>query len=133
MRSSWPSALEVNFGDCAEQIQIGIPYYTIEPLVKKMQARRQKDSAFATIEKQQAAWSGSYEHIGVPVSRRMGRGFEIPLREIASLRVGDILEMPASLLQQTRILLNGAPKFVGVVGLDGETVAVQIARKITSP
>ena len=37
--------LECNFGDCSEQIQIGVPYYTIEPVVKKMQARRQKDTA----------------------------------------------------------------------------------------
>ena len=122
--------LEVNFGDCAEQVQIGIPYYTIEPLVKKMQARRQKDSAYATLEKQQASWSGSYGHIGVPVTAEW-TGFEVPLREIASLRVGDVLEMPNSILQQTRVLLNGAPKFAGVVGLDGETVAVQITRKIT--
>jgi flagellar motor switch protein FliM len=28
--------LEASFGDCAEQIQIGVPYYTIEPIVKKM-------------------------------------------------------------------------------------------------
>src|SRR6185312_5626450 len=33
-------AIEVGFGDCTEQIQIGVPYYTIEPMVRKMQARR---------------------------------------------------------------------------------------------
>jgi len=124
--------LEVNFGDCAEQIQIGVPYYTIEPMVKKMQARRQKESAYAAVEKHRAAWSTAYGHIAVPVSAEW-TGFEIPLREIASLRVGDVLEMPASVLQQTRLLLNGAPKFSGVVGLDGETVAVQITRKFSSP
>jgi len=97
-----------------------------------MQARRQKDSAYATIEKQQVSWSGSYGHIGVPITAEW-TGFEIPLREIASLRVGDVLEMPASILQQTRVLLNGAPKFTGVVGLDGEAVAVQITRKLASP
>ena len=31
--------LECNFGDCSEQVQIGVPYYTIEPMVKAMQAR----------------------------------------------------------------------------------------------
>jgi flagellar motor switch protein FliM len=124
--------LEVNFGDCAEQIQIGVPYYTIEPMVKKMQARRQKESAYAAVEKHRAAWSGAYGHIAVPVCAEW-TGFDIPLREIACLRVGDVLEMPTSVLQQTRLLLNGAPKFSGVVGLDGEKVAVQITRKLTSP
>ena len=28
--------LECSFGDCSEQIQLGVPYYTIEPVVKKM-------------------------------------------------------------------------------------------------
>ena len=51
--------LEVSFGDCAEQIHIGIPYYTIEPLVKKMQLRRQKDTAYATSERKPAAWSAA--------------------------------------------------------------------------
>ena len=41
--------------------------------------------------------------------------------------------MPATLLQQTRILLNGTPKFVGTVGLDGDHVAVQITRKLPRP
>src|SRR5882672_1236097 len=43
--------LEASFGDCSEQIQIGVPYYTIEPVVKKMQTRRQKDAAVSPTEK----------------------------------------------------------------------------------
>lgn len=124
--------LEVNFGDCSEQIQIGIPYYTIEPLVKRMQARRQKEAAFAAVEKQRAAWSGAYDHIRIPV-RAEWDGFEVPLREIASLRVGDVLELPSSLLQRTRILLNGAAKFAGVVGVENEHVSIQVTQKLSSP
>lgn len=123
--------LEVSFGDCSEQMQIGIPYYTIEPLVKKMQARRQKDSAYAKVEVQRASWSEAYNHIGIPL-RAEWEGFEVTLREVAALKVGDIVEMPQALLQQTRVLLNGAPKFVGTVGLEGGRVAVQITRKLPS-
>lgn len=122
-------ALEVSFGDCTEKIQIGVPYYTIEPLVRKMQARRQKDSAVSTTEKR-ATWFGAYDHIAVPV-RAEWDAFEVSLREIASLRVGDVIELPAPLLQQTRILLNGTPKFVGTVGLDADRTAVQITRKLS--
>ena len=123
--------LEVSFGDCSEQMQIGIPYYTIEPLVKKMQARRQKDSAYAKTEVQRASWSESYNHIGIPL-RAEWEGFEVTLREVASLKVGDIVEMPQALLQQTQVLLNGAPKFVGTVGLEGGRIAVQLTRKLAS-
>jgi flagellar motor switch protein FliM len=122
--------LEVSFGDCTEQMQIGVPYYTIEPLVKKMQARRQKDAAFAKVEKQKASWSNAYNHIGVPI-RAEWEGFEVALREVAALRVGDVVEMPQSVLQQTRILMNGSPKFVGTVGIEANRVAVQITRKLS--
>ncbi len=120
--------LEVNFGDCSELMQIGVPYYTIEPLVKKMQARRQKDAQTTTVEKT-AAWRKSYDHITMPV-RAEWDAFELTLREVSSMRVGDVIEMPSEFLQKTRVLLNGSPKFIGTVGLDTDRVAVQLTRKI---
>ncbi|HEY3757016.1 MAG TPA: flagellar motor switch protein FliM [Opitutaceae bacterium] len=121
--------LEISFGDCSEQMQIGLPYYTIEPLVKKMQARRQKDTSIETVEPQKSNWSINYDHIQVPI-RAEWEGVDVTVREIANLRVGDVVEFPSTLLQQTQLLLNGDAKFTGVVGLDAEHVAVQIVRKL---
>ncbi|HTO04063.1 MAG TPA: FliM/FliN family flagellar motor switch protein [Opitutus sp.] len=120
--------LEANFGDCSEQIQIGVPYYTIEPVVKKMQARRQKDTAVTSAPKK-ASWHPAYEHITVPV-RAEWAALEVDLREITSLRVGDVFELPSSIFHETRVLLNGSPKFIGTVGLDTAKVAVQLTRKL---
>ena len=122
--------LEVNFGDCSEQIQIGVPYYTIEPLVKKMQVRRQKDTTVTTVQRQ-AHWQASYDSITMPV-RAQWDAFEVSLREIASLRVGDVIELPSEIFQQTRVLLNGTPKFIGAVGIDADRVAVQITSKLAA-
>src|SRR5580658_10942763 len=121
-------SLEVNFGDCSEQIQIGVPYYTIEPIVKKMQARRQKDTSVGATEKK-ATWQRPYDRINVPV-RAQWDAFEVSLREIVSMRVGDVIEMPSEMFQRTHVLLNGAPKFVGAVGIDNDRVAVQITAKL---
>ncbi|MDI1247701.1 MAG: FliM/FliN family flagellar motor switch protein [Lacunisphaera sp.] len=120
--------LEVSFGDCSEQIQLGVPYYTIEPLVKKMQARRQKDTAVSTVVKN-ASWQKVYDHITMPV-RAEWDALDLSLREVSSLRVGDVIELPALLMQQTRVLLNGTAKFIGTVGHDSDRVAIQITRKI---
>ena len=120
--------LEANFGDCSEQIQIGVPYYTIEPVVKKMQIRRQKDTAVTTAPKK-ASWHPAYEQITVPV-RAEWAALEVSMREITSLRVGDVFELPASIFNETRVLLNGTPKFIGTVGLDTTKVAVQLSRKL---
>ena len=121
-------ALECNFGDCSEQIQIGVPYYTIEPVVKRMQARRQKDTAVTQTVKR-AEWHPAYEGIAVPV-RAEWQAFDLTLREVASLRVGDVIEIRPSICAETRILLNDTAKFVGTVGLDTDRVAVQVTRKL---
>lgn len=121
-------ALECNFGDCSEQIQIGVPYYTIEPVVKKMQARRAKDTA-VTSPLKRAEWQAAYDRITVPV-RAEWSAFELTLREVSSLRVGDVIEMRPALCAETLVLLNGTPKFVGTVGLDTDHVAVQLTRKL---
>ena len=120
--------LECNFGDCSEQIQIGVPYYTIEPVVKRMQARRQKDTAVAQIPKR-AEWQAAYDGITVPV-RAEWQAVELSVREISSLRVGDVIEMPPALCHETHVLLNGASKFIGTVGLETDRVAIQLTRKL---
>jgi flagellar motor switch protein FliM len=120
--------LEANFGDCSEQIQIGLPYYTIEPVVKKMQVRRQKDTVIAPAKKR-ASWQASYDGITVPV-RAEWQTLELSLRELCSLTVGDVIEMQPAIFSDTRVLLNGMPIFVGTVGLDTDRVAVQLTRKL---
>ena len=55
---------------------------------------------------------------------------ELSLREVASLRLGDVIEMPHTIFSETRVLLNGTPKFIGTVGLDTDRVAVQLTRKL---
>jgi flagellar motor switch protein FliM len=122
--------LECNFGDCSEQIQIGVPYYTIEPVVKRMQARRQKDSEVTPVIKR-AEWHPAYDRIAVPV-RAEWQAFELSVREITSLRVGDVIEMQPAICSDTIVLLNGTPKFIGSVGLNSDRVAVQLTRKLPS-
>ncbi len=120
--------IEFNFGDCSEPIQIGVPYYMIEPMVKAIQARRNRDS---TPERPHAPakWKEVYEHISLPVGVEWD-AFELTLRELTRLRVGDVLELPASIVDQTLINLAGTPKFKGTVGLDGDRVVVKISEKI---
>lgn len=120
--------LSASVGDCSEVIQLGVPYHTIEPLVKSLQVRRQKDSAAVRAEKA-TGWQTSYDRITMPV-RAEWAALELSLREIVNLRVGDVIELPATICNETRVLLNGTPKFMGTVGLDTDRVAVQITRKI---
>jgi flagellar motor switch protein FliM len=120
--------LDATFGDCADQIRIAMPYYTIEPLIKGMQAKRQKEVAVG-IQDRKATWQKAYDRIQVPV-RAQWDAFEVTLREVTSLRVGDVIEMPNEIFQRTEVLVNGSRKFVGAVGIDDDRVAVQITEKL---
>lgn len=122
--------LEAKFGECTEQIQLGVPYYTIEPMVKKMTARRNKEGTVSRVEKK-SVWHGSYDRISIPV-RAEWQTLELTLREITNLRIGDVIEMPATIFSETRVLLNGTPKFIGTIGLETDHVAVQLTRKLPS-
>jgi flagellar motor switch protein FliM len=119
--------LECSFGDCFEQIQLGIPYYTIEPLMKKLQARESDATSPAA---RRAEWHESYDHVSVPV-RAEWKAFELTLAELLTLRPGDVIELPASVCAETHVLLNGSPKFIGTVGLNADNVAVQLTRKLS--
>lgn len=120
--------IEFDFGDCSEPMQIGVPYYMIEPMVKAIQARRNRDSSPARPHAP-AQWKDVYEHISLPV-RAEWDAFDLSLRELTRLRVGDVLELPASIVDHTRISLAGTPKFNGTVGLDGDRVVVKLSGKI---
>jgi flagellar motor switch protein FliM len=98
-------------------------------MVRAMQARRQKDATPGSVSLK-AEWKPIYEHITIP-ARAEWDAFELSVREISNLRVGDVIEMPAGILDETRVTLNGTPKFVGTVGLDSEHVAVKLSKKIT--
>jgi len=122
-------AIEVSFGDCSEQIQIGLPYYTIEPLVKALQQRRQKDTVPAALPTS-SEWRDIYAHVQIPVRTEWTLN-HMALREISSLRVGDVLELPMDILDRSCVLLSGLPKFIGTVGLEAGQVVVKLNRKIT--
>jgi len=94
-----------------------------------MQVRRQKDNSVVAEVEKRSSWLPNFDTIAVPL-RAEWDALEVSLREVASLRVGDVIELPSALLTQTRILLNGTPKFIGTVGLDADRTAVQITRKL---
>ena len=121
--------LAARFGEGHEQLQFAVPYSMLEPLLKKRQGNR--SSASPRVAPDQApAWQPAYDAITVPV-RAEWPAFELSLREIFSLRVGDVLEMPAAQLQNTHVLLNGTLKFSGSVGLEAERIAIKLIKPLT--
>lgn len=120
--------MEGDLGDCTEEIQLAIPYYMIEPMVKKIQMNSKKYARTQTAEKS-LQWQDGYSGIQMPVFAEW-TPFEMTVRDVLALRVGDVLELNNSILGDTKVRLVNSTKFRGEVGLEGDKVAVKITERL---
>lgn len=120
--------MEAGVGDCSESIQIGIPYYTLEPIIKKMHDNKEKDLR-NDVGAAKKTWMESFDRIGLPVTAEWD-GEDLSVKEALHLRPGDVIRFPKSVLKQTRVRLSNSVKFTGEVGLEKGRVAVKINQKI---
>ncbi|HNX04857.1 MAG TPA: flagellar motor switch protein FliM [Opitutales bacterium] len=120
--------MEATLGDCSEAMQIALPYYTIEPVIRKMQENAKRFNSTSG-EKQEARWMPVYNDINVPL-RAEWKAFEATVRDVLSIRPGDTIILPANIMQDTVVCLADSERFRGEVGLDGEHVVVKIGEVI---
>lgn len=123
--------MEGSLGDCSEEILIGVPYYTIEPMIKRMQENNRRFHAESSTESN-THWRNSYAHISVPVTAEWD-ACEATVGDVISLRVGDVIELPQEVIGQTVISIVNSPRFIGEVGLDDERVIVKITEELPDP
>jgi len=122
--------MEGDLGDCTEEIQMAVPYYLIEPLVKIIQHNSSKYTRPQNLERS-VQWQESYSAIKMPVYAEWA-SFDMTVRDLVNLRKGDVLELPATVLSNTNVRVVNSVKFKGEVGLEGESVAVKITERVKS-
>ncbi len=120
--------IEATMGDCCEGIQIGVPYAMIDPMIKAMK-QSNKDMTRNATARQKKKWLPTYSSINVPLVAEWD-AFDITVGDILRLRKGDILQMPSSILAETKIRMNGVTRFIGEVGVENDHVAVQIIEQV---
>ncbi len=116
--------MEARLGDCMEQIQIGFPYYTLEPLVR---ALGEELDAEAKLEEQSQAgsarWNRELEEMPVRVGARW-ENLRLSVRELSQLKLGDIVRLPEGSVQDVQVGLEGKTKFTGSLGIQNKRWAV---------
>jgi len=120
--------IEALAGDSVEQIQLGVPYNMLEPVVKSMHAKRSREMQSTTEVKPQQ-WRTSYNQIAVPLIA----DWEVPgvsVSDILALRPGDLIEMPKATLANTRVRIANATRFIAQTGSENGHVAIQISSEI---
>lgn len=117
-------------GDCQEPIHLALPYYTMEPIVREMQAKTRKNIG-QVVPREKPSWRNSYDNIQVPVAAEWD-AFQLPVSDLLRLRRGDVLLLPEKITEQTLVRVSGQGRFKGRLGVLHDRVTVQI-QEILNP
>jgi flagellar motor switch protein FliM len=122
--------IEANLGEIKESIRIGIPYYTVTPILTRIQEVTQKANK-ATGKEGGVPWKSTYDNISVQVNSEWTVS-ETTVKGLLGLKAGDFLDLGPNILQQTRISIAGKDCFLGEYGKEGDGVAVKITEKLST-
>ena len=120
--------IEVAFGRCEEVIQIAVPLSMIEPMMKRLHAARARETGPRLTERN-AAWRNSYDDIAIPVHAELVAA-RMSVAALLNLKRGDVIELPAAVLESTRINVAGSVQFTARAGQQNGHSAVQITGKL---
>lgn len=118
-------ALQVRMGDCVERLQFGFPFEMIEPVIRRLTPVLEPTKEKAARQPSVAKWHPSLNSIPVPLTAHWD-GLQVTARQIAQLKPGDLLPVPAQQLQHTQLRLAKLPKFAGRLGKCGTSWAVEL-------
>jgi flagellar motor switch protein FliM len=123
--------MEARVGDCMEQMQLGIPFHTIEPLIRRLSHKI--DSATSDSPQQEARpnWNRQFDDVPVPVTAEW-QDLEMSARQIANLREGDIIRLDPAMSREVRVRLSQITKFNAQLGTNANSWAVQLTDVLKS-
>jgi len=118
--------LDARLGDCAESIQIAFPHYTIEPLVLRLgQAPEKSTGGVPAVRAEKVAWNPRFADVPVTITAEW-EGVELTARELAHLKVGDVVPLEKTCADEVRVRLADVPRFQGRLGSSGDQLAVEL-------
>ena len=124
-------ALEVRLGDCTDQIQMGFPCQCLEPLIARLSGSDARTRSTAPLAVSAPRWNPNFEDVKIPVTAEW-HGLEITVRQLARLKVGDVLELGPEGVSHIQLRLSKIPKFVGRLGTRGNRWAVEATQILKS-
>lgn len=118
-------AMEAKVGDCLEQMQIALPCFTLEPLIRKLGQFNEAAVQESTVPVASCAWNRRFDEVPVPVTA-VWEDLEFTARQVANLKEGDVLPLDPSSARRVRIRLANLPKFQGRLGTTNGKWAVAL-------
>ena len=110
-----------------EQVQMVIPFGTLEPLVHKLRAMapsEQKREAAASAGPPR--WNPMLDDVKIRLTGEWSQ-LEMTAQEYSLLKVGDVIPMNPRISNEVRLCVEQKAKFVGEAGNCGKSWAVKIS------
>lgn len=118
--------LEARVGDCMEQMQLGIPFHTLETLI-----RRLSQNIDSHLEAPRVAggpvWNHRFDDVPVPVTAEW-QDLELTAGAIARLQPGDVIKLDPSMSREIRVRLSQITKFNASLGVQDGRWAVELSQ-----
>lgn len=125
-------SVEARLGDCLEQIQLAVPYGTIEPILRQLVDKLDVDLGGALPPvNPKPRWNPELESARIPVVAEWPQ-LQITARDLTNLKIGDVLPLEPEIVNQVRVRLASMPKFTARLGTQGARWAVEITQPIKS-
>ncbi|MEK7675865.1 MAG: FliM/FliN family flagellar motor switch protein [Verrucomicrobiota bacterium] len=121
--------MKARLGDCSEQMQIAIPCYTLETLLRQLRQNLESSAPgqAASAPAESPKWNESFSDILIPLTAEWS-GLELRARDLSRLKVGDVLELDPQSVNQVQVRLGELPKFAGRLGTCGRKWAVELTQ-----
>lgn len=117
---------EVAFADGKVPVQLAFPYPTLEPLLRQIAPPEEPAPAPATLSSAPPMpWNSVLDDMKLTVSAHW-TGLEMTARELASLKIGDVVQLSPQIAAQVQMRLAGRAKFSGRLGTCGNQWAVEL-------
>lgn len=123
------STFDVELENANGTITLVIPYSTIEPIKQKLSSGFQVESDQTDKKMWTKIIRSQLMDTNVNVQVNLGES-EITLKELMSLKVGDVIPLDQDSQGEFDIEIEQVPKFKGFYGIHHGTVAVQVTRPI---
>ena len=123
--------MEAKIGDCVEQMQVALPCFTLEPIIRKLGQFTETGIEESTVPATTPKWNRRFDEVPVPVTA-IWDDLELTARQVANLREGDILPLDAASPRQIKLRLAEMPKFQGRLGTSNGKWAVAVTDVLRS-
>ena len=122
------SQFKVAIENLEGHITLVIPHVTLEPLQKKQKLKTVPTSALQTTRWQKLVCD-ELNNMEVEVEVRLA-SLSLRVRDILNFQVGDVIDLGCKPQTPVKILVEERPKFLGMVGVQGNKKAVRVSGRI---